>query len=157
MSVRARVVTALLNRHAHNCTHQEGPTMPTDPHSSPVETTEGSARPIPPDAPNKASSGSETLTSVLAQMPGTRLLIDAEVAAKDAEIERLTAEVEGAWAEVTRQVAGRNVEQAMLRNVLPTIAAKDALIAELDKAGLVLANEVERLEATIARMRTGRP
>ena len=59
MSVRTRVVAALLNRHAHNCTHQEGPTMPSNPLSSLVETTEGSARPIPPEEANGLTSGPE--------------------------------------------------------------------------------------------------
>ena len=69
MSVRARVDAALLNRHAHNCTHQEGPTMPTDPLSSPVETTDGSARPIPPEEANGLTSGPESRTGVI---PGAK-------------------------------------------------------------------------------------
>ena len=69
------------------------------------------------------------------------------------------------WVAATREASDALAEseatisllRVLLKSAREQIDIQAATIAKLDNAGMVLANEVERLEAQIARMRTGRP
>ena len=167
MSVRARVVAVLLNRHAHNCTHQEGPTMPSNPHSSPVETTEGSARPIPPEEANGLTSGPEGYTERELRFIGAAALdlnLPLEQAARaalgrlmalaDDENYRLTIALQDAS---TKHEILREFDSKTVNRLTKECDESMALVVDL-QTGLVNAYiERDEARATSARMRTGRP
>ena len=105
--------------------------MPTDPHSSPVETTEGSARPIPPtDAIETDWCAHTTLARHYRDQRDEAL----------AEVERLKAEVAN-WrerqalrAENARLIAAGALEQLVIRNAVDqlreVLVERDKLRAE---------------------------
>ena len=138
MSVRARVVAALLNRHTHNCTHQEGPTMPSNPPSSPVGAMDASARPIPPEDPIETDWCAHTTLA--------RRYRD--------ERDDLRIELADAHAENTRNSLAWAAENHRLTtDVIAIDEHVQTLRAALTRAHDTLAER----DATIARMRTGRP
>ena len=122
----------------HSCHTTKGATMAQDERAGVASETEGEK------GTELRPCDSNALTDLLAQMPGTRLLIDAELAPKDAEIKQLTRinEVIMATSDDERAAASKALRDAAhkvaaltqeLADIRIRLAERDAQVVALTK------------------------